>query len=464
MRTVRTLREYASSVVVAGLGTLFGAVMLIAAGVLTSAITGAGADAIAAVRAVLDVVGYLFLGIALYTSAVVTANTCSTVIAGRTRVIALQRLIGASGATLRGAISRTGLLVGAVGAVAGTLVAVGLGAVAVAVLRGNGTLPEADYHVVFPTLLVPVVAVVLTTWGAFRVGSRRVLTVRPLEALSATVEPRREDSGGSRARSVVAVVLVVLGGGLLALGMLGAHVSSYLVLVAMLGGFVSFTGVAVGATLFVPPILGLIGRIGSGNPAVLLSGRNALRAPGRSSRATIGLVIGTTLLVTFSVALATYQQQVLAAYRVPADVAAQTNSVFGIVNGIASGLAGFSGVIAAVGVVNALALGVLQRRREIGLLRAIGFSGAQVRTMIVAEAVQMVVTALVLGVVLGTLYGWAGAVSLFASGAHGAIWPVLPPVTVGVVVVGGFLLAVLASVAPVRRVTRVAPTEALAVE
>ena len=93
MRAVRTLREYASSVVVAGLGTLFGAVMLIAAGVLTSAITGAGAEAIAAVRAVLDVVGYLFLGIALYTSAVVTANTCSTVIAGRTRVIALQRLI-----------------------------------------------------------------------------------------------------------------------------------------------------------------------------------------------------------------------------------------------------------------------------------------------------------------------------------------------------------------------------------
>lgn len=461
---MRTLRENTSAVVVAGLGALFGAVMLIASGVLTAAVESTGADGISEVHAVLDVIGYVFLGIALYVSAVVTANTCSTVIAGRTREIALQRLIGASGATIRGRITRAGLLVGAVGAVAGTLVAVGLGASSVAVLRAHGTLPDVTYPVAPPSLLVPVVAVVLTTWGAFRVGSRRVLTVRPLEALSATVEPRREDSGDSRRRSVAAIVLVVVGVGLLALGVVGSSASALLVLVAMLGGFVSFTGVAVGATLFVPPVLALIGRVGARNPAVLLSGRNALRAPGRSSRATIGLVIGTTLLVTFSVALATFQHQVLAAYDVPAATARDTNSVFGVVTGIASGLAGFSGVIAAVGVVNALALGVLQRRREIGLLRAVGFSGAQVRTMIVVEAVQMVVTGIVLGIVLGTLYGWAGAVSLFASGASGAIWPVLPPTTVVVVVVGGLVVAVVASVAPVRRVTRVAPTEALAVE
>jgi putative ABC transport system permease protein len=461
---LRTVREYASSVVVAGLGTLFGAVMLIAAGVLASVLEASGADGFRSVQAVLNVIGFLFLGIALYVSAVVTANTCSTVIAGQTRVIALQRLIGASGSMLRGRITRTGLLVGAVGAVLGTLAAMLLTAAVVGVLRADGTLPDAHYTFVMPTLLVPMVAVVLTTWAAFGAGSRRVLSVRPLEALSSTVEPRPEDTGSSRARSVGAIVLVVIGVALLVLGMLGAHVSSYLVLVAMLGGFVSFTGVAVGATLFVPPILALIGRIGAGNPAVLLSGRNALRAPGRSSRATIGLVIGTTLLVTFSVALATYQQQVLAAYRVPATVAAQTDSAFGVVNGIASSLAGFSGVIAAVGVVNALALGVLQRRREVGLLRAIGFSAVQVRTMIVVEAVQMVVTALAVGLVLGTFYGWAGAVSLFGSGATGAILPVLPLTTVGIVVVGGLLLAVIASIAPVRRVTSVAPTEALAVE
>ncbi len=40
-------------------------------------------------------------------------------------------------------------------------------------------------------------------------------------------------------------------------------------------------------------------------------------------------------------------------------------------NAVISVIVGFSAVIAAVGVVNALALGVLQRRRELGLLRVL---------------------------------------------------------------------------------------------
>ncbi|MBK0297492.1 ABC transporter permease, partial [Bacillus sp. S34] len=40
-------------------------------------------------------------------------------------------------------------------------------------------------------------------------------------------------------------------------------------------------------------------------------------------------------------------------------------------NAVISVIVGFSAVIAAVGVVNALALGVLQRRRALGLLRVL---------------------------------------------------------------------------------------------
>lgn len=462
---MRTIWEFSSTVVVAALGALFGAVMLIASSTIGSVIASVqGLGDVQIVTTLLDVVGYLFLAIALYVSAVVTANTCSTVIAGQTRVIALQRLIGASGSTLRRQIARKGLLVGAVGAVVGTVLAVVLAVVAVRVLVGNGTLPDTSYTFAPPTLLVPLVAVVLTTWGAFATGSRRVLAVRPLEALSSTIEPRREDLRSSTGRIVVALLLVVVGAGLLVLGLLLGGSSPYGVLVAALGGFVSFTGIAVGATLFVPPVLALVGRIGAGNPAVLLSGRNALRAPGRASRATIGLVIGVTLLVTFAVALGTFQHQIEAQLGGDAQTREALSTTFATLNTVVSVLTGFSGVIAAVGVVNALALGVLQRRREIGLLRALGFTGAQVRAMIIVEALQMVVTALVMGLVLGTLYGWAGAVALFGSQVSGGIAPVLPITTVVIVVVGAVVLAVAASVAPVRNVMRVAPTEALAVE
>ena len=463
------LRAFAPTVLVAALGTAFGSALVIAPGIVTEALGAAGLDDLAPVEAILSVIGWLFLGIALYVGAIVTANTCATLIAGQTRTIALQRLVGATGAALRRRITRTGLLVGLVGGVLGAVVGTGLTALFVAVLRGTGFLPDTAYTLVPWELALPLVAVVLATWGAFASGSRRVLTVTPLQALSSTVEPSHDDLRSGTARRVWAVLLIVVGALLILLGLAISPVSALAVLPAALGGFVSFSGVAVGATIVMPPVLALIGRIGSRDPVVLLAGRNAMRAPARTSRATIGLVIGVTLLVTFSVAFG-IMQHVLETVTAgmddgstsPAAVQAQRD-FFVQVNAVVSVIVGFSAVIAAVGVVNALALGVLQRRRELGLLRVLGLTGAQVRRMIVTEAVQMVVAAVVTGLVLGTVYGWVGGQTLLGS-VGGVVSPVLPLPTVGIVVVGALVLAVVATVAPVRRAMRVPPTEALAVD
>jgi len=466
---VNGLRAFAPTVLVAALGTTFGSALVIAPGIVTEALGAAGLDDLAPVEAILSVIGWLFLGIALYVGAIVTANTCATLIAGQTRTIALQRLVGATGAALRRRITRTGLLVGLVGGVLGAVVGTGLTALFVAVLRGTGFLPDTAYTLVPWELALPLVAVVLATWGAFASGSRRVLTVTPLQALSSTVEPSHDDLRSGTARRVWAVLLIVVGALLMLLGLAISPVSALAVLPAALGGFVSFSGVAVGATIVMPPVLALIGRIGSRDPVVLLAGRNAMRAPARTSRATIGLVIGVTLLVTFSVAFG-IMQHVLETVTAgmddgstsPAAVQAQRD-FFVQVNAVVSVIVGFSAVIAAVGVVNALALGVLQRRRELGLLRVLGLTGAQVRRMIVTEAVQMVVAAVVTGLVLGTVYGWVGGQTLLGS-VGGVVSPVLPLPTVGIVVVGALVLAVVATVAPVRRAMRVPPTEALAVD
>jgi putative ABC transport system permease protein len=461
-----SLREFRPTILVAALGTTFGSALVIAPGIVTEAMAATGLDDIAAVKSILSVIGWLFLGIALYVGAIVTANTCATIIAGQTRIIALQRLVGATGATLRARITRAGLLVGVVGGLIGAVVGTGLSAVFVMVLRGNGFLPDTGYTLVPWELVLPVAAVVLATWGAFAAGSRRVLSVTPLEALSSSVEPSHDDVRSGRARSVWAVVLMVLGGGLMAIGLVGSAASPIAVLPAAFGGFVSFAGVAVGATIVMPPVLQLIGRIGAKDPVVLLAGRNAMRAPGRSSRATIGLVIGVTLLVTFAVALGIMQHTLEATLSgegtTPAMIEAQRD-FFVQLNSVVSVIVGFSAVIAAVGVVNALALGVLQRRRELGLLRVLGLTGSQVRRMIVTEAVQMVVAAVVTGLVLGTVYGWVGGQTLLGT-LGTVVTPVLPPTTVGIVVVGALVLAVVATIAPVRRAMRVPPTEALAVD
>ncbi|MXQ67777.1 FtsX-like permease family protein [Actinomadura rayongensis] len=62
-------------------------------------------------------------------------------------------------------------------------------------------------------------------------------------------------------------------------------------------------------------------------------------------------------------------------------------------------------IIAAVGVVNTIALSVIERTREIGLLRAIGMGRRQLRRMIRAESIVIAVFGAVLGMAIGIAFG-----------------------------------------------------------
>ncbi len=68
-------------------------------------------------------------------------------------------------------------------------------------------------------------------------------------------------------------------------------------------------------------------------------------------------------------------------------------------------LLGLAVIIAVLGIVNTLALSVFERTREIGLLRAIGTTRAQIRRMIFIEALLMAVFGAVAGMALGVTYG-----------------------------------------------------------
>ncbi|MET0780907.1 MAG: ABC transporter permease, partial [Microbacterium sp.] len=129
-----------------------------------------------------------------------------------------------------------------------------------------------------------------------------------------------------------------------------------------------------------------------------------------------------------------------------------------------------SAVIAGVGLVNLLTIGVVQRRRELGLLRALGVSNGQVRRMVLLEAAHVTIAALATGLVLGIVYGWAGAQSLLGSvpvnpdlGASATlVWPAVPLWPVIAVIAATTVLTLVAAVVPTRLATRVAPVEALA--
>ena len=77
-------------------------------------------------------------------------------------------------------------------------------------------------------------------------------------------------------------------------------------------------------------------------------------------------------------------------------------------------------LIAVLGVVNTLALSVLERTRELGLLRAVGLGRAQTMRMVTVEAVVISVFGALLGVVVGAGLGAAVVRALRRRGHHRA--------------------------------------------
>src|SRR5207248_981687 len=73
-------------------------------------------------------------------------------------------------------------------------------------------------------------------------------------------------------------------------------------------------------------------------------------------------------------------------------------------------------IIAFIGIVNTLALSVLERTQELGLLRAVGMSRRQVRRMIRWESVIVALFGTVLGLAVGTFFGFALVSSLHSKG------------------------------------------------
>lgn len=458
-------RDHVSSIVVASLSATFGVVLLEATGLISTVVDSSGmTEGSATVRAILTVVTSVFTLIAVYVGAIVTANTFSTIIAGRVREIALLRLIGAQAKTVRRSVATEGLIVGLLGSALGLVLGILIAVVTVVIGMAQGWLPELEYVFLDPVILLPVGVVAVTTWAAAWVGSRKVTTVTPLAATGASVEATREEAVKRTGRNVAAIVLFVIGLGLVALGVIVGLVSVFGLFIAFFGGVFSFTGIIVGAHIIMPPVLTLVGRMLGSRPPARLAAENAVRFPDRSSRATIGLVIGVTLVTMFAVAMQSYRDMIVTQFADDPMALAAIDQTLTVTTAIFTGLVGFSAVIAAIGMINNLSLSVLQRTRELGLLRALGFTGRQVRSMIVAESAQMTVAAIGLGVVLGVFYGWAAAQSMLGSIVHGIAAPSLPWAIIGITVLAGIVLTLAASVAPARRATTVSPVVALAVD
>jgi putative ABC transport system permease protein len=114
-------------------------------------------------------------------------------------------------------------------------------------------------------------------------------------------------------------------------------------------------------------------------------------------------------------------------------------------------------VIALLGIANTLSLAVYERRREIGLLRAVGESRRQVRSVLRLESFIVSSFGTVLGLVLGAFLGWV----LFATVSDNGTFS-MPLGPLVVIATGGGVAGVLAAWRPARRASRVAILDSIA--
>ncbi|WEV68822.1 FtsX-like permease family protein [Bifidobacterium sp. ESL0775] len=117
-------------------------------------------------------------------------------------------------------------------------------------------------------------------------------------------------------------------------------------------------------------------------------------------------------------------------------------------------------LIALIGVANTLSLSVIERTRESATLRAIGMTRGQLKRSLACEALLISLVSGVVGVVLGTAFGWLGSYmvfSLYGKTAYLFDWKFN-----GAVLLIAALAALVSSIFPARRAVKTPPVAALA--
>jgi putative ABC transport system permease protein len=139
--------------------------------------------------------------------------------------------------------------------------------------------------------------------------------------------------------------------------------------------------------------------------------------------------------------------------RVQGAVADALARVFGVFDALAI----VAVIVAALGIVNTLTMSVVERIREIGVLRAIGMSRRQAMRMVVVEASLLGIV----GVVLGSLAGLAAGAVLLQLGGGLTNPGGIPWLPIGVAAVLGLVLPAIASIYPALAAARISIVRSL---
>ena len=140
-----------------------------------------------------------------------------------------------------------------------------------------------------------------------------------------------------------------------------------------------------------------------------------------------------------------------------AEQAQQVNQLLNLVYGLLA----LGVVIALIGIANTLVLSIYERTHELGLLRAVGTTRGQLRSIVRSESLVIALFGTVEGLVLGMLLGWAIVAAMHNQGITHLAFPVQQLLVIAVLAgLAGFV----AAIAPARRAARLDILQAVTTE
>jgi putative ABC transport system permease protein len=241
-----------------------------------------------------------FAAIALFVGIFLIANTFTMLVAQRTRELALMRAVGASRRQVKRSVMLEALVVGALAAVIGFVLGIGLATGLRSAMGSFGAKVPAGPLVVSPTAIASALAVgVLVTVLAAWLPARRAAKIPPVAAMGSAHLPATTKS--LVVRNTLGSVITLAGAGAILAGAAMGKEAGRMVIGA--GAFLTLIGIIVLIPLLSRPVIALVRPLlhrvfgVSGK----LAGQNAVRNPRRTGATASALAIGLTLVTGLTV-------------------------------------------------------------------------------------------------------------------------------------------------------------------
>ncbi|MFW2381170.1 MAG: ABC transporter permease [Acidimicrobiales bacterium] len=254
-----------------------------------------------------DIFGNILLAFALvavFVSTFIIANTFNILLGQRVRQLSLLRALGASSRQIRFGAMFEALIVGVAASILGLAGGVGLAFGVAALMDALGfTLPSIDIIISTRTVVAALVVGVGVTLVAALSPARRASGISPMAGLRAGF---KFGSGEGTRRTIIAIILAIVGGSAMAYGLLGGTDNTGLLLTVLgLGAVLVFVSISMFSPLFSTPSASFLGRPLEHLPSNKITGHmareNAAKNNKRTASTAAGLMIGLALVAMATV-------------------------------------------------------------------------------------------------------------------------------------------------------------------